>query len=621
MPVTSPLALGPTTGFSDTLLALVLGLLIGTPGYAQIRVVAQVADSEPVYMGKRFEYYVIIDGDNQPGQVDISPLAAYDPQSAGTRDLSQTSIREVNRRRTVTEIKRLVMNYTLLAKSPGTITLPSLTVKVNNKTHRTNPVEVTVLKPGTTDKLDLEVTLSDTTCYVGQPVIMTVHFYVVANTEVRDFSLDIPGFDADRFILDDPELHKDAKLFKLDSGLPVYITQTATMHNKQQCIDVAIAKVLIPKTPGTHALGQTAVSASLAVGRVRSNDPFENMGFFGSRKRYAQFMVSAPSLDLVVRPLPTDKQPATFSGLVGRYAIQASATPTQVDVGQAITLTLKIGGNPFLKPVEWPDLEANVELTSHFSIPPERSAPIVENGVKVFTQTLRANGNDVTRIPPIELCYFDPDKGDYALARTAPIALEVAQTKTLTAQDIEGRLSSPVNRQIQAIQEGLSANTQDLDALVNQEFTILGSALSPTLGPVWALPFFALLASVITKIAKHTNPTKIAQKRRHHAASKAIKQLMAWQSAPANQQNEYIAMALKQFMGERFDRTSAALTAEDCFLILHNHAENAALASQFRSILTQCEASQYAPLKCDVDQETVDKAVELIQTIHKQIKL
>ncbi|MCP4454758.1 MAG: protein BatD, partial [Planctomycetes bacterium] len=184
-----------------TCVALIAAFLLGTTAQAQIQVVAQVSDSEPVYMGKRFTYHVIIDGNNQPGQVDISPLAAYGPQSADTRDLSQTSIREVNGRRTVTQVKRLVMNYTLLAKSPGTITLPPVPVRVNNKTYRTNPVEVTVLKPGTTDKLDLEVILSDTTCYVGQPVIMTAHFYVVANTDVRDFSLDIPGFDAERFIL------------------------------------------------------------------------------------------------------------------------------------------------------------------------------------------------------------------------------------------------------------------------------------------------------------------------------------------------------------------------------------------------------------------------------------
>ncbi len=110
-----------------------------------------------------------------------------------------------------------------------------------------------------------------------------------------------------------------------------------------------------------------------------------------------------------------------------------------VDVGQAITLTLNIGGSPFLRLVEWPDLEANPELASNFSIPPERSAPIVENGVKVFTQTLRANDSDVTRIPPIELSYFDPGRGHYAVARTQPIALEVAETKTLTSLSWNGQ--------------------------------------------------------------------------------------------------------------------------------------------------------------------------------------
>jgi hypothetical protein len=601
-------------------LTLALSLFACTAVYAQIRVVAQVDNSQPLYIGKRFVYSVIIDGDKQPGQVDTSALAPYDPQSAGTRDLSQTSVQIYNGRRTVNEVKRLVMNYTLLVKSPGTITLPSIPVIVNKKTYRTNPVEVTVLKPGTTDKLDLKVTLSDTTCYVGQPVIMTAHFYVAANTDVKDFSIDIPGFDADRFILDDPVVPNGAKQYQITSGLPVYVTQTNVLHKNRQCFDVALSKVLIPKGPGVHNLGQTSVSASLAVGRTRSNDPFENMGF-GSRIRHAQFMVTAPALDLNVRPLPINKQPANFSGLVGRYAIKASASPVQVDVGQAITLTLQIGGNAYLNPVQWPDLEANEELASHFAIPPERSAPIVEKGFKVFTQTLRANSHDVTRIPPIELSYFDPDKGDYAVAKTHPIALDVAETKTLTAQDIEGRLNTPINRQIQAIQEGLSTNTQDQGALVNQRFTLLGSALSPMLAPIWCLPLMALLISVTTKIITHTNPTKIAHKRRQHAASRAIKLLRTWQAIAVDHQNEHVALALKQFMGERFDRTGAALTAEDCFQILKDHEQDTALAGEYKTVLTQCEASQYAPMRLDVDQKTVDHAIKLIQSIHKQVKL
>jgi hypothetical protein len=481
-------------------------------------------------------------------------------------------------------------------------------------------VSVNVIQPGTTDKLDLEVTLSDTTCYVGQPVIMTAHLYVTANTEVGEFSIDIPGFDPERFILDDPQVPNDAKLYQLASGLSVYVTQTSVVHKGKRCVDVALTKVLIPKKPGTYSLGQTTMSASLAVGTVRSNDPFENLSFFGTRKRYAQFQVTAPSQDLVVKPLPTANRPANFSGLVGRYTIEASAAPVKVDVGQAITLTLRIGGSPFLNPVQWPDLETNAELTANFTIPPERSAPIVENGAKVFTQTLRANGHHVQQIPPIELCYFDPDKGDYAIARTNPIALEVAETKRLTAQDIEGQASTPVNRQIQAIKEGLSANTLDPDALVNQQFTILGSALSPVLGPIWAIPFVAFIASVITKITTHTNPAKIAQKRRHHAAGKAIKQLKTWHTLPRDQHNDYMAQVLKQYIGERFDRTGAALTAQDCFVILRDQVQDASLADQFKSILTQCEASQYAPMRMDVDQNHVDQAMALIQTIHKQIK-
>ena len=56
--------------------------------------------------------------------------------------------------------------------------------------------------------------------------------------------------------------------------------------------------------------------------------------------------------------MPEADKPAEFYGLVGQYTIAASAAPTKVNVGDPITLTIRIGGNPYLKPVQWPAARA-----------------------------------------------------------------------------------------------------------------------------------------------------------------------------------------------------------------------------------------------------------------------
>ncbi|MFH1614063.1 MAG: BatD family protein, partial [Planctomycetota bacterium] len=152
-------------------MALSLLAFLTSNANAVVNVFAQVDTSEDIYVGESFGYHIIIDGENKAGQVDITPLAEYNPQSAGNRDVSQTSISIINGRTTQNIKKQYVMSYSLTSNRIGQIRLPSVTVTLDGKDYQTNPLKVNILKPGTTDQLDLEVTLSEQQCYVGQPVI------------------------------------------------------------------------------------------------------------------------------------------------------------------------------------------------------------------------------------------------------------------------------------------------------------------------------------------------------------------------------------------------------------------------------------------------------------------
>ena len=77
-------------------------------------------------------------------------------------------------------------------------------------------------------------------------------------------------------------------------------------------------------------------------------------------------MARSRPLKLTVLSVPEQGKPAGFYGLVGRYTISAAAAPTKVNVGDPITLTIKIGGSKYLKPVQWPELEGLEELTGNF---------------------------------------------------------------------------------------------------------------------------------------------------------------------------------------------------------------------------------------------------------------
>jgi len=588
--------------------------------WGQVRVVAQVDTSRDIYVGESFAYMIIIDGDNKAGEVDLSPLASYNPQSTGNQDVSQTSTTIINNKVSRSVTKRYVMGYSLTVLQAGEIELPPVAVTLEGTRYKTNAVRANILEPGTTDKLDFDVELSDQRCYVGQPVIMTVKFYVAETADVGDFQFNVPAFSDDSFYVEDPEItDPQAKMFRLHTGMSVAVSQQRVTHKNQGFTLVSFSKVLIPKRPGEINLGAASVTAALAVGRVRSRDPFfDDFGFFGSQKQYKRFAVSAKPLKLTVLPLPDEGRPADFYGLVGRYTIEASAAPTKVSVGDPITLTIKIGGSRYLKPVQWPALEQVEELTRNFKLPSQKASPTVEEGLKTFVQTIRANNDKVDRIPPIPLSYFDADQGKYIVAQTAPIALEVAPTKILTNTDLEGTQPEQVNRQVEAIKEGLSANYEGPDALVNQGFSLLAAAVHPGYLTIWAVPLTGLIVSSLVKLLARTSPEQVARRRRRMAKSKALKKLKTITVADEEQRQELLVSAMKQYIGDRFDKVAGSLTADDCCEIVASATNDSEIAAKYKDTITACEASRYSCSQADVDTDRIDEVAGLIRSIEKK---
>lgn len=593
--------LGATILFVATLL-----LAGGAGAGAQTRVYAKVDSDMTIYPGQRFTYSVVVEG-GKPSRIDVSPIAQFSPQRAGSGSSMQTT----GGRTTISYSE----NYVITAEKPGTMVLPPVTVVVDGKTYETNAVEVTVAAPGTTDRLDLEVTVSETRCYVGQPVALEVRWIIKA--QVKNAALDVPVFTSDDFFIENVPDSSGAyaRSETQINGVPVVLSENREMIKGMEAAVISFRKILIPKRSGRITLAPVTVEADMVTGRVRTGDFLNPV-----RVNYNRFRVASDPIALEVLPLPQTGRPEGFYGLVGRYTISASATPTQVSVGDPITLTVRIGGNPYLKPVQWPDLEAMPELANHFKIPSEKASPVVENGEKVFTQTVRASDDRVTEIPPIPLAYFDPEAGDYVVARTDVIPLEVAAAKVLTGADIEGLQPSSVARQVQALREGLSANYYGPEVLENQAFSPVAALARPSYAALWSLPLLGLIGSIAFRLATRTNPEAVARRRRRQAASTAVRQVRAAGTAPESERHDLLAAALRGYVGDRFDRAAGSLTADDCHGIVLTATDDADLAERFRERIADSEAARYASIGAAIEAEQIQEAIELVQRVEEKSK-
>ncbi len=607
------------TGTKIFITVFVLIILTSTVAFGQIQILAQVDSSHNIYVGENFIYNIIIDGENQPGRVNLTPLEKYNAKSAGNHDISQTSINMINGNTTQNVVKRYVMSYSLTVNQPGPVELGPVEVTVGSKTYRTNPVSVNILKLGTTDQLDIEVVLSEKQCYAGQPVLVTINFYFSA--DISDPQFNIPLFSSDVFYFENPDtLDSQAKEFDLGTGKTVMVSQHQVNHNGKPSNLLVLRKILIPKISGRVQIEPVSVSANVAVGQSRSRDDFFD-GLFGSQKQYKRFMVASKPLELNILDLPEQGKPDGFYGLVGRYTISASATPlTDVYMGDPITLTIKIGGGKYLKPVQWPALEQVPELAANFKMPPQKASPVIENGFKVFTQTIRPDNNQANIIPAIPLAFFDPDTGGYSVAKTEPIKIALKPSKRLTAADIEGKDFAPINKEVEAIKKGLSANYESPDVLENMNFTPSRALFSPAYAIIWAIPLSILILSSTAKLITHTSPEIVMAKKRRKACSQSINQLKKAASMDASRRNELVVSIMKQYIGDRFDKIAGSLTPGDCHDILICAAQNNEIADKFRQTMELCEAARYTSTDMNIDHEKINNIIELVRSIEKKLK-
>jgi hypothetical protein len=580
-----------------------------------VQVEAQADRSQPIYAGSRFGYSIIVTDGPRPQSVDLGPLEAYHPSQPSAQ--SRTSI--INGRSSSYQI----LTYQLQAPDKGDYTLPPVNVIVDGKVYRTNPVNITVVEPGTTSRIALEMELSASSCYVGQPVLLTLSLYVWADIvraqQIGDIDLQVPILNDERFYVEDSDvLPAGASPASLPvNGRDVAGVQDLVTRQGVDCLRVRLTKVLIPKTAGTFSIQPGSVSADIAVGQSRRRDSFFS-DFWGSRYEYKRFGARSSALELNVQPLPEAGRPDDFYGLVGNYTISADATPKEVNVGDPITLTIRIGGGVYLKPVRWPDLEKTPQMAELFRIPAERADGEIRNGVKVFTQTIRPNHDKVAEVPPIPLSFFDVEAGRYRTVYTRPIPLQVAPTRIVTGEDVVSGPVATVKKTIQAVREGLSANYTSADVLMNQRFSPLAAMFSPVFVFLYALPLGGLAVCVLTRYALSDSPQRRAAARRRRACSRAVKGLR--RSSRHEKPSQQVLTVLKQYIADHFDRAVGALTAEDCCMLIREKTGDASLADRYREIMGQIEASEYSPLAFQLTREKQKEILQLLAQTEKKLR-
>jgi tetratricopeptide (TPR) repeat protein len=382
-------------------LALLVALIGGTAA-AEVSVEATV-ESNDVVVNQAFVFTIAIEGAQNVPAPRLDDVDGFDVSYLGP----STQLSFVNGHMSASISHR----YRVVPLRAGDFQLGPFAVEVQGQHVETKPVPIRVaasqagaargqvMAPGGAQGLRLVVTPGKREVYVGERVDLVLTLYV-GNVRIRD--LQYPTIVADGVTLD--------KFSQPDEGNGVL--------EGQRYHTVTVRTTMTPVRPGTVDL-RASMAMNVFTNRRGGLDPFFEEFFPGDAK---EMEVQAPAVPLTVLPLPEQGKPADFAGAVGKFDFGFSAKPTEVDVGDPVTLRMQITGTGNLAEVNAPSLTVGDRFRAY-----DVQTVKGEDGAdrRVFEQVVIPKSADVHELPAVRFSFFDPEARAYRTITRGPIPLAV----------------------------------------------------------------------------------------------------------------------------------------------------------------------------------------------------
>lgn len=590
------------------LVVLLFCLQAGTAVSATATVQALV-DRDAVTVGETLLLQIKVDGDDEPGEPDLSHLRDFAVEPRGGGQNNRQSITIINGRVNRVSERGYVFRYGLTPKREGVLTVPAIEVVSGGKTLRTRPVPISVTKPTRTEEFKLSASLPQKTAYVGEPLVLTLKWYV--NRDIAEFQFDLPLLEEPRFTF---ALHPEDDNYQGEDAVPVRLAGTKMVARKGverlggiEYTTLTLRRIVIPREPGKFSLGRARVFSKVVSGyrQRQPGQPLDDLfnrdlfnDFFGSRQPvYSQLVTESEDIAIEAMPLPAANRPQNFSGLVGSFNLVAKADPTEVNIGDPITLTLMVTGSEFIENVDFPPLEEQPGMWDNFKVPQDMGPGEINGRVKVFTQTIRAKHLSVQEIPPIGLSFFNPATGRYESTATKAIPLKLRDTRIVTAKDAEGISRAPAQHELASVDRGIAHNYIGEDILENQQVEIgAWFASLPGLTLMLLPPSLYLLVLVPVFLRRRRlQDTEILQARRAFAEfSREVGRLQKKSRQDDETQTvSSLVEAMRIYFSRRLSLSPGTLVYEEVAPHLRKHGVADDLLAELQQLLESCEACHY----------------------------
>ena len=549
-------------------------------------------ETRDVQVGEQFALNVVISDAKDIKEPVFPQNAVFKCLGMTPQRQNSTQISIVNGKYTKNVINNTTYRISLVASKEGVQVIPSIVLEVDGKQYRTQPIQVNVSKAEVISDIGLELEVPCKKCYVGQPIMLTWHWYI--GREIGAYKFDLPVLSGEDFLVPSytaPKWQDNSYQVPNTANVEMAGRLRRAKWNGYDMQSMDFRHPVIPKKAGTLKLEAGTLFCEVPdTRRRRARRSFFDDGFFGTPMR--QISIAGNSVELQVLELPAEGKPASFSGIIGKCSISASATPLDVNVGDPIALTVTVSGLPYPEGAKLPSMSSQEKLAQLFRISDEDSGT-VKDGVKQFQCTIRANDASVQEIPPLALSYFNVDSGKYEVIYTAAIPIKVHQVKTVTAQDAVGLPGNvavgDMGKKVKALDDGIAHNYPPAEMLGNcvAGFSNWGVKDWRTMYcGGWMLLYILMAAVALAMHIRNASPEMQAFR------AEAAKALDVIDDNGASAQD--VAAAILTFIRARLHLPAGAETLADVEPALRKKGFPEKEMSAVKALFEACEAVRYS---------------------------
>jgi hypothetical protein len=353
------------------------------------------------------------DAESNP-KVDITPLLKNFSVVSGPSQ--QTSMSWINGKMQTSRN----LTWTLVPMKTGTLTIPSLSVSVGNKSFRTKTIRMKVSRGkqlAESKDLFLTVELDKSEVYVGEQVTVIYKLFTRVNMSIQ--GLEMPKFVG--FWVEE--------LFAPNRVEYRKVNLKGVQYNVAQLYSGA----LFPTKTGELFLDPMKVKCNVTVKNKKRRKSIWNDPFFDSfsRQQTVPKVLLTEKTLINVKPYP-DGKPADFTGAVGSFTLAAFADMKSVKANEAITLKVKLHGTGNISMFSLPEFDFPQTLEVFPPTSTIKKEPLRDNitGSVSWEYILIPRQEGRFIIPRIELPFFDSKTEEWNRTSTRPIQISVLPGET-----------------------------------------------------------------------------------------------------------------------------------------------------------------------------------------------